>query len=156
MIADPGSAQAAAAPTPVKSPSIGESVLARYRILLAEDGPDNQRLIVHILRKAGARVEVADDGRQALEAILDADGKGQRFDVVLMDMQMPVMDGYTAVSRLRQHGYTGSIIALTAHAMTDDCGRCIAAGCNGYASKPIDRVRLIESILQCHRSPTKA
>ena len=123
------------------------------RILLAEDGPDNQRLIAHILRKAGAEVIVVADGRQAVAAVEvtlplegDAPALGGVFDLVLMDMQMPIMDGYEATRELRRLGYTGMIAALTAHAMTEDRDRCLAAGCNAYLTKPIDRRVLIDSV----------
>ena len=87
------------------------------RILLAEDGLDNQRFIAFILKKAGVEVTVADNGQMALDYVQSAGEEGNPFDVILMDMQMPVMDGYTATRRLRNQGYAGPIIALTAHAM---------------------------------------
>ncbi|MCC7145842.1 MAG: PAS domain S-box protein [Phycisphaeraceae bacterium] len=116
------------------------------RVMLAEDGPDNQRLIAYLLRKAGLEVEVAEHGQRAYEQTLEAWRRGQPFDVVLMDMQMPVMDGYEAVAKLREAGYRGVIVALTAHAMEGDREKCLQAGCDDYATKPIDRRRLLETV----------
>jgi len=115
-------------------------------ILLAEDGPDNQRLISHVLERAGAQVTTVDNGRCAAEAVRNAQDLGRPFDVILMDMQMPVMDGYKATHLLRERGYSGPIIALTAHAMASDRQQCFAVGCDDYASKPIDRRQLIQLI----------
>jgi signal transduction histidine kinase/ActR/RegA family two-component response regulator len=120
------------------------------RVLLAEDGPDNQRLIAHHVRKAGAMVEVADNGRVAVEVMGLSRSEGAEYHVVLMDMQMPEMDGYTATGLLRSQGFNMPVIALTAHAMEGDRVRCLAAGCDDYMTKPINARRLVEAIAAWH------
>ncbi len=115
------------------------------RVLLAEDSIDNQRLISHHLRRAGHSVELVNNGKDAVEAALRADGSLAPFDVLLMDMQMPEMDGYSAASLLRQRGYRGPVIALTAHALAEDRQRCMQAGCDDHLVKPINPGTLLEA-----------
>lgn len=142
------------APTAAKvsaPPRTTSTSLHGLRILLAEDGPDNQRLISFHLRKAGADVLIADNGRAALE-LLTVNGTLQgplqnppAVDLILTDMQMPEMDGYTLAGELRKRGWKLPILALTAHAMSGDAQKCIDAGCDQYLSKPIDKVKLIDT-----------
>lgn len=120
--------------------------LAGMRILLAEDNTDNQRLFRLILARAGADMVIAANGLEAVLQATSALKSGQPFDMILMDMQMPVMDGYTATEKLRGDGYGGEIVALTAHAMSGEREKCLRAGCSDYATKPVDRNALIKQI----------
>jgi signal transduction histidine kinase/DNA-binding response OmpR family regulator len=118
------------------------------RILLAEDGPENREVISLHLTRAGCEVTIAEEGQSAVQKALAAEAAGTPFDVILMDMQMPVMDGYTATSRLRDAGYKGAIVALTANAMMEDRDRCLQAGCDEYFAKPVDVPELLRLIEQ--------
>ncbi len=118
--------------------------LAGVRILLAEDGRDNQRLISLILQRAGAHTEIANDGQEAVHQALSP----RPYDVILMDMQMPVLDGYEATRRIRNAGCQTPIIAVTAHALEEDRQRCIEAGCDDFVTKPIRRSLLLETIVR--------
>jgi signal transduction histidine kinase/CheY-like chemotaxis protein/HPt (histidine-containing phosphotransfer) domain-containing protein len=111
------------------------------RVLLAEDGEDNRELIASHLRRAGLDVSIVCTGRTAVEA-----ARAQHFDVVLMDMQMPELDGYGAARVIRMEGMKIPIIALTAHAMPEDRVKCLDAGCTEYLSKPISRLKLIQTL----------
>ena len=115
------------------------------RILLTEDNPVNQKVAVRMLQKRGHSVVVAGNGREALETLTR-----DRFDVVLMDVQMPVMDGFAATAAIREtEKATGGhvpIIAMTAHAMKGDDQRCLESGMDGYISKPVQPARLFQAI----------
>ncbi len=116
------------------------------RILVAEDAPDNQALISFVLRRAGGLVTIAENGQIACRLALEATARNEPFDVILMDMQMPVLDGYQATGELRRQRYERPVIALTAHSMADDQQKCLDAGCDDYLTKPIDRQQLVERI----------
>lgn len=117
-----------------------EDVLRDVRIVLAEDGPDNQRLFAFHLRKAGAEVAIAGTGADAIKLAREV-----KPHLILMDMQMPEMDGYEATRRLRKDGCGLPVVALTAHVMDGDRERCLNAGCNDYLAKPLDRNDLIRT-----------
>lgn len=116
----------------------GLSDLRDLRILLADDSPDNQFLIGRFLRAAGAEVEFANNGVEAFEKALLLE-----HDLVLMDIQMPEMDGLEATIKLRESGYVKPIVALTAYALKEDKDRCLAAGCDDYLTKPVNRAELL-------------
>lgn len=116
------------------------------RILLVEDSPENRRLMGRFLQLAGWEPETAENGLEGWQAALQSLNEGRPFDLILMDMQMPVMDGYEACTRLRQAGWRGPIIAVTAHALPDDREKCLKAGCDDYLTKPIHRDVLIETV----------
>jgi signal transduction histidine kinase/DNA-binding response OmpR family regulator/HPt (histidine-containing phosphotransfer) domain-containing protein len=116
-------------------------------LLLAEDNPINQQLASELLQQEGATLEIADDGAAALAAL----ARNPDFDAVLMDLQMPVMDGYEAARRIRaQPRFAGlPVIAMTAHAMAEERERCLAVGMNDHISKPIDPEAMVNTIAQC-------
>ena len=109
-------------------------------ILLVEDNQENQALLSLILSKMGATVTTADNGQDAIAKATNA-----RFDLIYMDMQMPLVSGLEATEALRGQGYTGAIIALTANATSEDRAACLQAGCDDFLTKPINRDKLYET-----------
>jgi two-component system sensor histidine kinase/response regulator len=139
--------RAAERPSP-GGPPASPPVAKPLRILMAEDNPFNQRVGSLMLAKSGHAVTIAGNGREAIAALA-----GQSFDLVLMDLQMPLMDGFEATAAIRTaEQVTGRhipIIALTAHAMKEDRDRCLEAGMDGYVSKPIQQDKLRQAIEDC-------
>jgi signal transduction histidine kinase/CheY-like chemotaxis protein len=112
------------------------------RVLLVDDTLDNQRLLAFHLQRFGFHVTIAPNGREAVDATLDSIRRAEPFDLIFMDMQMPVMDGREACIQLRSAGYRRPIVALTAHESSVQRDECLSAGCNDFVSKPVSRERL--------------
>jgi CheY-like chemotaxis protein/anti-sigma regulatory factor (Ser/Thr protein kinase) len=121
------------------------------KVLITEDDPQSLQLLETILERYGVDVKTASNGREALEAV-----QNERFDLVLMDMQMSVMNGYETARAIRQRNNDVPIIALTACAMEGDMQKCLDAGCNGYMAKPIDRQRLLYKLERYLSTKAKA
>src|SRR5690606_31771761 len=115
--------------------------LTDAKILVVDDSADNRHLIRLLLTKRGATIELAENGIEGFKAALAG-----AHDIVIMDIQMPVMDGYAASRKLREHGYLKPILALTAHAMEEVRQKCLAAGCTDHLSKPINPKELLERV----------
>jgi CheY-like chemotaxis protein len=120
--------------------------LAGCRVLAAEDGPHNRRYIKRVLSKAGAEVVFAENGDDATNMVFAAKKEGEPYDVVLMDMQMPVMDGREAVKTLRRFGYQGPVVAVSSDSQDNDREQCLDAGCDAYVAKPISRDELFSAV----------
>jgi PAS domain S-box-containing protein len=147
---------AAEASLPAPVPPAGAAGPARprlpCRVLLAEDHADNRRAVSLRLGMIGLDVTAVGDGSEAARRALEAQAEGQPFDVILMDMHMPVTDGFEATVQLRAAGYRGAIIALTADARSEDRSECLQRGCNDHLAKPIDWDRLL-SLIATHTAP---
>ncbi len=116
-----------------------QKIFLSGNILLAEDNEDNQKLISMHIKKTGANVDIVDNGISVVKSALK-----NKYDLILMDIQMPLMDGLEATNKLRDEGYTGIIVALTANAMKSDIDDCIAAGCNQFLAKPINKIEFLD------------
>lgn len=121
--------------------------LSGMHVLIVDDNPDNQLLIAKFLELANAQVQVASSGEEAFEI-----ASGRPFDAILMDIQMPDMDGYEATRKLRASGYEKPILALSAHAMNHERELVLAAGCNDHVAKPVDRKTLVSTLLKYYSS----
>jgi len=128
-----------------------EQPLKGIRILLAEDGRDNQRVIYFHLERAGAEVNICENGRIAVEDIENSEPESLPH-VILMDMQMPELDGYETTRVLRDAGFAMPIVSITAHAMEGDRERCLSAGCDDYLTKPIDKKELVDTCVRYAQS----
>lgn len=122
--------------------SVDQSVSLSGRVLVAEDAPDSQILVKAMLEKIGLSVQVVGDGLQAVEAVNEG-----TYDLILMDMQMPVMDGITALQKLREMGFGMPVIALTANTQSEDKMLCFEAGFDDFVGKPIRR-RILYQVLE--------
>jgi signal transduction histidine kinase/CheY-like chemotaxis protein/HPt (histidine-containing phosphotransfer) domain-containing protein len=131
--------------------SATRDVLPSINVLLVEDGDTNRKLIKLLLERAGAHVATAENGEVGCRVALS-----RSFDVILMDMQMPVLDGYSATRRLRDWGQTVPIIALTANAMSADRQKCLDAGCTDYLTKPINTEQLFAVIRRAISLPDES
>ncbi|MGB7344962.1 MAG: ATP-binding protein [Pirellulaceae bacterium] len=116
------------------------------RVLVVDDRRDVRHISQHFLEKAGAKVATAEDGQQGIDAAIAARDAGQPFDLIVMDMQMPNVDGLQATARLRSAGIEWPIVALTADAMKGDREKCLNGGCDDYLSKPIDHAKLVNMV----------
>jgi two-component system sensor histidine kinase/response regulator len=137
----------------IRAPEADTEVrLKGARILLAEDNDINQQIATELLQSVGATVRVANNGREAVET-LSSGPQPPPFDVVLMDLQMPEMDGYQATAKLRSEDRFARlpIIAMTAHATVEERERCLAAGMNDHVSKPIDPLNLFETVARFYK-----
>jgi CheY-like chemotaxis protein/HPt (histidine-containing phosphotransfer) domain-containing protein len=123
-----------------------ERAVAPGRILLVDDSDDVRRLLLLYLRSTDAQIVEARDGRSACDAAFAAQNENRDFDVILLDMELPQLDGYTAATMLRLQGFCGPIVALTANDAAGERERCVASGCTQYLHKPVDRERLVRTV----------
>ena len=148
---DPG-----AAPAPADASPKRRCPALDARVLVVDDTLDNRRLAQHILERAGARVDTAASGEEALARVSELQRSAQGYDVILMDIQMPHMDGYAALRGLRALGCTVPVVAFTAHAMTSEREHALAAGFVRHAAKPLARDALIRLVAEVAGAPGEA
>ena len=134
------------APARREPPAVRPEATLHGRVLLAEDVPSVQLVLAKLLRQMNLEVEIAEDGLVACQMAEKSQAEGKPFDLILMDIQMPTMNGYEATRRLRQQEWRGTIVALTAHALVGDREKCLQAGCDDYLAKPIAVTRLQDTL----------
>src|SRR3954464_15768349 len=129
-----------------RSAAAADGAVAPGRILLVDDSDDVRRLLLLHLRANDAQAIEARDGRSACDAAFAAQNEHRDFDVILLDMEMPQLDGYTAATMLRLQGFCGPIVALTANDAAGERDRCVSSGCTEYLRKPVDRELLVGTV----------
>ncbi|MGE0631016.1 MAG: response regulator [Pseudobdellovibrionaceae bacterium] len=122
----------------VETPALLPVPAHHRKVMVVEDSPDSRLVISKFLKKLNVDLATANNGKDAVEAILSAEKSANPFDVVLMDIQMPIMDGYQATRLLRRRGFEKPILAVTSHNLQGDKEKCLEAGCTDYIPKPID------------------
>lgn len=141
-------------PAPELNPAAGARAASaatvpglRGRVLFVEDNPSVQLVVRFLLQKSKLEVDIAADGRRACDLAQQSQAEGRPYELILMDIQLPQRNGYEATHWLRDHGWRGPIIALTANAMSDDREKCLAAGCDDYLAKPVSAAALREKLM---------
>jgi CheY-like chemotaxis protein len=134
------------AETDICGPPLTSESLSNCRVLLVEDSIVIRKLISLFLQKTGADVSVDSNGEKTILSAQQAESEGKPFDVILMDLQMPVLDGLSATRMLREQGYSCPIIALTAHAMKGDKEKFLDAGCDSYLTIPVQQNKLVKTV----------
>ncbi|MFG0248038.1 MAG: ATP-binding protein, partial [Phycisphaeraceae bacterium JB051] len=131
-----------------KTDSTNELPILKGKILLVEDGIDNQNLIKHLLKKHDIELELAENGQQAIDMVGSSIEQQTPFNLILMDMHLPIINGFEATMRIRELGFSNPIISLTASVMEEDQRKCREAGCNDFCAKPINHARFIDCLEQ--------
>jgi two-component system CheB/CheR fusion protein len=126
------------------------------RILIAEDTPDIREILEAFLARTGADLDAVCDGAEAVESVFQAQADGRPYDVVFMDLKMPVMDGFEATERMRASGFTRPVIALTAFVLGEDADRALRAGCNTRLTKPVSASDLYRELDRLLSAETEA
>ena len=124
----------------------GELEKINARVLIADDARDVRLVTSRFLTRTGAEVVEVVNGSEAVQAVRDAEQKNRPFDIILMDIQMPEVDGYEATQKIREEGYTMPIIALTAGATSDEVQAAMDSGCTEFVAKPVDAPNLIRRV----------